>query len=172
MKIFAVLFLVLPGMVQGKDLVPVNNPELATVLGLLEELAITPPTPSQPHIVRVYTAPIVIGECDGTVKSCPDVRLFVTVSTGDIGETPVLYQLPNHKGWGFKGWTRPANIEGKSMAGFVLHTTLPGANIQPAERKAWRPLEYRVFVSPVSASYVSRFRPNNLLSVKPIKDTP
>lgn len=172
MKNIAVLLFLLPSMVNGQDLVPMNNPELATVLGLLQELAITPPTSGQPHIVRVYTSPIAIGECDGIVMTCPDVRLFVTVSTGDIGETPVLYELPTQKGWEFKGWSSPVNIGGTSMASFVLHTTLPDANIQPAARKAWRPQEYRVLVSPTSASYIQRFRPNNLLRVKPIKRTP
>jgi hypothetical protein len=155
MKLLVILLSLFPIVASASDLVPVKKPELAAVLGLLEVLATTPPDSNQPYIVRVYAAPTSVNECDGTVGSCPDVRLFVTVSNGDLGETPVLYQLPMQKGWEFKGWVSPV-AKGGRMASFTVRTTLPEANIELAARKAWRSVEYRVFVSPESASYVRR----------------
>ncbi len=158
MKQFVVLALIIfaPLATSGHELVRVKKPELATVLGLLEELATTKPDSDQPHIVRIYAVPTRIGECGGAVSSCPDVRLFFTVSVGDLGEEPVLYQLPVAKGWEFAGWTSPVTKGNTSMSSFMLRTTLPDANVALAARKAWRSQEYRVLVSPAAASYVRR----------------
>lgn len=156
MKFLVIPLLLLPVVASAGDLVPVKKPELATVLGLLDVLATSPPDSNQPYIVRVYAAPTSLGECGGTVDSCPDVRLFVTVSNGDLGETPVLYQLPMQKGWEFKSWVSPVANGRTRMASFIVRTTLPEANIEPAARKAWRSQEYRVLVGPESASYVRR----------------
>jgi len=156
MKFLVILLLLFPIVASAHDLAPVKKPELATVLGLLDELATTPPSSGQPYIVRIYAAPTGVYECGGTVDSCPDVRLFVTVSNGDLGETPVLYQLPMQKGWEFKGWGSPVAIGRTNMASFTVRTTLPDANVELAARKAWHPQEYRVLVSPESASYVQR----------------
>jgi len=153
-KVFVILLLLLPVTCFGHDLAPVNKPELAAVLGLLDELATTPASSDQPYIVRVYAAPVSVGECDGTVASCPNVRLFITVSNGDLGEVPVLYQLPLQKGWLFVGWSRPVTVGRIQMASLVLRTTVPGSNIEPAARNAWRSQTYRVLVSPASSSYV------------------
>lgn len=151
-----VLLLLFPLVAPAGELPRVRKPELASVLGFLDVLATSSGDSEQPYIVRIYAAPTSINECDGTVDSCPDVRLFVTVSNGDLGETPVLYQLPLQKGWEFKGWVR-AEADGRTrMASFVVRTTLPDANIEPAVRKAWHPQEYRVLVSPESGSYVQR----------------
>lgn len=156
MKSFAAVLLLLPIVALAHDLAPVKQHELASVLGLLEELTTAPPAPEQPYIVRIFAAPSEVGECGGTVESCPDVRLFITVSSGDLGEMPVLYQLPVSKGWEFSGWSAPTSAGHAPMAGFVLRTSLPGANIEPSARKAWRSQEYRVLVSPASASYIQR----------------
>lgn len=154
MKALILLTLLLPIVALAEDLTPVDKPELATVLGLLEELATTPLQSNQPFIVRVYAAPIGVYECGGTVVSCPDVRLIVTVSSGDLGETPVLYQLPMQKGWEFGGWISPNDSVHPRVASFIVRTTLPETNVDAAARGAWRTQEYRVFVSPESASYV------------------
>jgi hypothetical protein len=154
MKLLALLLLLSPIVASARDLAPVKNPELATVLGLLDELATTPPDSDQPYIVRIYAAPTGVYECGGTVASCPDVRLFITVSYGDLGETPVLYQLPMQKGWEFRGWASQVANGPIRMASFTVRTTLPDANIEPAAREAWHSQEYRVVLSPESASYV------------------
>jgi hypothetical protein len=154
MKLLVLLLLLLPTAAKSDDLTPVAKPELATVLGLLQELATTPSSSNQPYIVRVYAAPTGVYECGGSVASCPDVRLFFTVSYGDLGETPTLYQLPAQKSWEFVGWSEPS-AKASRMASFTVRTTLPEANIDPANRNAWRSQEYRVLVSPESASYVS-----------------
>jgi hypothetical protein len=78
MKFLVILLLLFPIVASARDLAPVKKPELATVLGLLDELATTPPSSGQPYIVRIYAAPTSVYECGGTVDSCPDVRLFVT----------------------------------------------------------------------------------------------
>jgi hypothetical protein len=154
MKLLVLLTLLLPLGASPHDLARVQKPELATVLGLLEELATTPPSSDQPYIVRIYAVPTGVYECGGTVASCPDVRLFVTVSSGDLGETPALYQLPAQKGWEFKGWSGQSAKGDSRMAGFTVRSTLPPANIDLEARTAWRAREYRVLVSPESASYV------------------
>jgi hypothetical protein len=156
MKLIALFALFFPIGAFAHDLAPIDKPELATVLGLLDELAITAPASDQPYIVRIYAAPTSVGECGGTVASCPDVRLFVTASYGDLGETPVLYQLPTQKGWEFKGWSSPVTLGQTRMASFIVRTALPETNIDIAARKAWQPQEYRVLISPESASYVQR----------------
>jgi hypothetical protein len=156
MKLLAMLLLFFPVIASAGDLAPVKNPELASVLGFLDVLATSPPDSNQPYIVRIYAAPTSNHECGGAVESCPDVRLFVTVASGDLGEIPVIYQLPLQKGWEFRGWASPV-VNGRArMASFFVRTTLPEANIEPAARKAWHSTEYRVVVSPESASYSPR----------------
>jgi hypothetical protein len=104
----------------------------------------------------MFSVPVGIYECGGTVESCPDVRLFVTVSFGDLGETPVLFEMPPQKGWEFVEWATPSGVGKDQMARFVVRTAIPGSNIDLEARRAWRPVEYVVLVSPGSASYVRR----------------
>lgn len=138
------------------DLKPVQDVRLATVLGLAEEIAPRPKPAEQPLSVRVYAAPVLIGECNGSVPSCPDVCLFVTVSSGDLGETPVLYELPAAKGWEFIGWDKPSPSHHQAKIGLVVRTVLPESNIEPAARRAWRAKTCRVLVSPNTASYACK----------------
>jgi hypothetical protein len=134
------------------DLTPVKDARLATVLGLSEEISPTPPASGLPLFVRVYAAPDVVGECDGKVASCPDVRLFITVSSGDLGETPALYELPAAKGWVFRGWDKLDASNGQAKVGFTVQTALPESNIDASARKAWQPKACRVLVSQAAAS--------------------
>lgn len=116
-RILATAMLALaPLAAQCADLMPVKDARLATVLALSEEISPRPPAADQPLFVRVYAAPDTIGECGGNVASCPDVRLFIAVSSGDLGETPVLYELPAAKGWEFVGWDRPTPSTGQAEA--------------------------------------------------------
>lgn len=148
------LALLLPLSVSAEQLQPLAKPELATVLGLLEELTPATQHSEQPFIVRIYAAPEQISECDGSVASCPDVRLFFTVSSGDILEVPTLYQLPAQKGWQFKAWT--STTGNKTAVSFTVQTRLPETNIEVEARQAWRAQEFIITASPESASYVSR----------------
>lgn len=157
MKTLAFLLLcTLPLAASSHELLRVKDVKLATVLGLLEQLATTTPTSDQPHIVRIYAVPDFVGECGGVVSTCPDVRLFIAVSNGDLGEVPALYQLPSQKGWEFVRWSPPTKGGQIQESSFVVRSALPGSNIDPASRAAWRPIEYHVRVSPSAASYVQR----------------
>lgn len=138
------------------DLPPIKDVRLASVLGLSEEISPKLPTIGMPLFVRVYAAPSFIGECDGSVASCPDVRLFVSVSSGDLGETPALYELPAAKGWDFKGWDKSEASSDKTRVGFVVQTALPESNIEASDRKAWHSESCHVLVSSEAASYSCR----------------
>jgi hypothetical protein len=154
MKVLLALLFFLPIAAQAVELKQVKGGDLAAVLGLLDEL--TPaPSMDQPYFVRVYAVPAYVGECGGSVSSCPDVRLYLTVSSGDLGETPRLYRLPDAKGWEFKGWSKPAQGRTGTQA-FTLLTTLPESNIEQSARKAWRAAKYQVVVGPSSVTYTRR----------------
>lgn len=135
------------------DLAPTKDARLARVLGLSEEISPKARAAELPLFVRVYSVPNFIGECDGSEGSCPDVQLFITVSSGDLGETPVLYELPAAKGWKFVGWDKPAPSNGQAKVGFTVESTLPESNIEASAREAWHPKSCRVVVSPTAASY-------------------
>ena len=156
MRHLAALAFLLPALALARDLPASKNVSLASTLGLLEELANTDPSSKQPYFVRVFAVPEAVLECGGTVTSCPNVKLYVTVSYGDLGESPVLYQLPASKGWEFVGWSQPVEVGRTRMASFKIRTTLPEANVPSEARKAWHSREYRVLVSPTSASYTER----------------
>ena len=156
MKYLAALILLLSASTWARDLVALKSQNLATTLGFLEELTPRPPSVDQPYFVRIFAVPTEVGECGGDVSTCPDVNLYITVSNGDLGERPVLYQLPNSKGWEFVGWTKPGKAGQMPSVGFKLRTTLPESNISPEARKAWRAREYRLLVSTESASYTER----------------
>jgi len=89
--------------------------------------------------IRIVTVPRTIGECWGTVKSCPDIDLYISYYSGDLYAEPQVYRLGAAKGWEFAGW--------ESDGTFMLKTTLNLPNIDSAERAAWRQITYRVTVS-------------------------
>ena len=157
MKYLAAFALVLVATIcPARDLAPSKDKQLASTLGLIEELTPSGQDGSQPYIVRIFAAPVSVSECGGPVSTCPNVDLYITVSTGDLEDPPSLYQLPPSKGWTFVKWNKPSNVGQVAMASFVLRTTLPEANVSPEARKAWHPHEYTVQVSPSSASYTER----------------
>jgi hypothetical protein len=129
---------------------PARNQNLATTLGLLEEISTA--DSGHPYFVRVFAVPEAVLECGGTIQSCPNVKLYITFSTGDLGDPPVLFQLPSSKGWEFMGWSRPTEVEGVATVGFTVRTALPGSNIEEQARKTWRPRVYSVQLSPASAT--------------------
>ncbi len=145
---FCAILALLPNVASADSLKPVRS-ELASVLGLARVIA---EAPNEALLfVKIFAAPVEVAECGGTVKSCPDVRLLITVSNGDLGEQPILFELPTEKGWEFRGWLpRP---DGESRVGFKLGTTLPDSNIERTSRARWKPVEYRVWVSEENAFY-------------------
>ena len=149
MKNLASVLILIPSLACAGTLSPSKDQKLATTLGLLEEISTT--DPDQPYFVRVFAVPEAVLECEGTVQSCPDVKLYITFSVGDLGEPPVLFQLPASKGWEFVGWSKPEEVDGVPVVGFTVRTSLPGANIDTQARKAWHPRIYQVQLSPASA---------------------
>jgi hypothetical protein len=125
------LFVLNAPAVAEQGAMPVLDPELARALAfghtLLDERS-----------VRVIAVPTEIGECVGTINSCPDVNLFVAYVSGDLGDEPVVYRLPVAKGWRVIGWADHDSID--------LQTTLPEGNIELSEREAWSSVSYRLTV--------------------------
>lgn len=156
MKLLALLTVFLSIPMSAQTMGRLDQPELATVLGLQEELAPAVPRAEQPYFVRIFSVPVGLYECSGTVESCPDVRLFVTVSSGDLGETPALFEIPPQKGWEFVEWATPSGVGENQMASFIVRTAIPESNIDLESRRTWRPVEYVVLVSTGSASYMRR----------------
>ncbi len=115
--------------------------ELTRSLGLLEELA-------RRGGLRVFAIPVAVGECWGSLASCPDVELVLSHTSGDLYDPPLAYTLPMAKGWTFVGWLDEDTL--------VLRTTLPDAHIADEERAAWKSLEYTVTVTQDGARYESK----------------
>ncbi len=115
--------------------------ELSRSLGLLEELA-------RRGGIRVFAIPVVVGECWGSLASCPDVELVLSHTSGDLYDPPVAYTLPLAKGWTFVGWRDEDTL--------VLRTALPDAHIADEERAAWKAVEYTVTVRQEGASYMAK----------------
>ena len=129
---------------------PVDNESMAQVLSFGTELASSNDEIGFPHLVRVFAFPAVEGECWGPLKSCPDWRLVFTLTYDGLYVEPALYELPVSKGWEFVSWIAP---NGSEDVGFVVRTTIPGANLDSEERESWRPVTYEVLVSYDGATY-------------------
>ena len=89
--------------------------------------------------IVLIRAPVREGECWGEIESCPDVRLFVVLQPDALGQEPVLFRMPNSKGWEFVEW--------KSRLVFVIKTRIPSANIKTSERNSWESTKYLVTLS-------------------------
>ncbi|KGI79238.1 hypothetical protein [Oleiagrimonas soli] len=150
----ALVLLLCASPVRAADLPPSTDHRLATILGLAQEIAATDGRSEQPYRVRIYAIPDAIEECAGSVASCPDVRLFVSVSSGDLGETPSLYVLPPRKGWTFLHWEPPqTQRDGAPVTIFRVRTALPEANIDAAARAGWKPETFRIMVGTSGGSW-------------------
>lgn len=137
-----------------------NRAGLAAALAWGTQLAETGPGAGQPYFVRVWAVPSQMNECDGPVASCPDIRLYVAVSGGDLGDSPALYELPPAKDWTFLGWDNSASTEAPSFSRFSIGTALPEANVSAEARMAWRSTVYRVSISPSTGTFTTeRARP-------------
>jgi hypothetical protein len=98
--------------------------------------------------IRIFVFPVEVGECWGTINSCPDVRLAFALTSGDMYADQEAFELPVAKGWEFVRWLPSENPEAGS---FEVRTTMPTANIDVEERESWKATLYRVVVTEGSA---------------------
>jgi len=87
------------------------------------------------HSVKIILAPYTWGECWGTIKPCPDLRLFISVVPDGLNEKARLYRLPNANGWVFGEWLTTTSTEdsGFENIGFTVQTALPDAKYRSQE---------------------------------------
>jgi hypothetical protein len=134
-----------------EELRTVENKELAFALGASTVLLDNSNDNNTPFHFKVITVPVAIDECWGTIESCPDQKLYITVSTGDLNDTPSLYQLPVAKNWDVVESLGSRVIKGQRQIGIKIKTMLPTANIKIEERQKWRPTTYKVWLSEYAA---------------------
>ena len=152
---FCVLFLFVffRSSAHSDPLQPVRNQNLASILQTLDELTNNFRGPG-PYQVRIFDVPEFIGECGGTIQSCPNVALYIVVAEDGLGNPATLYELPLAKGWKFSGWIKEKRLSnGDVLMGFKIETTIPDANIEANEWKSWKPTVYQVWISPDFAEY-------------------
>ena len=121
--------------VQFQELKRIDNSELSHILGtmviLFESKSVT--------FVRIIESSKEIMECDGTFESCPNSRLFLIYSMGDLGEAPLLYELPQSKGWKLLS-TKIVNDE----LSILIETTLEHVDISQESRDKWKSKTYSI----------------------------
>lgn len=144
------MLIFLPISSHAEELKGINNKELAYALGASSIISSNENEPNTPFNFRVFVVPTEINECWGKIESCPDHKLFITVTTGDIYDTPSLYQLPTAKGWDVVESLGTRN--GRREIGLKIQTMLPSANINIEERQKWEPAIYHVWLSEYSAT--------------------
>jgi hypothetical protein len=135
MKYFIISLMFLSCFVQSQELKRIDNNELSHILGTMVILFESKSVP----FVRVIESSEEIMECGGTFESCPNSRLFLIYSMGDLGEAPLLYELPKSKGWKLLS-TKVVNDE----LLISLETTLERANISQESREKWKSKTYSI----------------------------
>jgi hypothetical protein len=144
------LLLTLASPVVAGDLTALKDARLAAVLAWGHELGA--PTPSNTNFyIRIYESRSAELECGGTVASCPDVHLYISVVSGALGDAPIAYELPAEKGWKFVRWLPSAS----DAAAFVVSSAIPSSNVEAEAVAEWRPREYTVKVSANCVTYQS-----------------
>jgi hypothetical protein len=134
-----------------------NTSDIAAFAAYANELASNKDNRSDPYYVRIYTFPLTLGECWGSIDSCPNEELAISISSGDLYENPIVLRLPPSKGWEFVQWIGiRTTADQKTLVGFVLRTTLPDANIEQAQRTKFKSKQYEVWVSDTGGNYVVR----------------
>jgi len=152
-KLLALTLLVVSISCVAEPLPPQKDQSLAELLYNLVELNGLPQQPG-PYQIRLFTTTDVLGECGGTVESCPNVHFYIVIADDGLGGTPALYILPRAKGWKFDKWLGTGSLtDQEDQEGFRVETTIPDANISAEEYKAWKPQVYDVWVSPKGATF-------------------
>ena len=131
-----------PPSVAKQPLTQASSREQALLLGTIEELINYKPFIDTPHRVRVFAAQTSVGKCWRTLESCPNVRLLISVATGDLYDTPKLYELPPEKGWTVVKTMKTV----ENTIGIILKTELPDGNISRSEKSDWKPKQYTVWL--------------------------
>jgi len=144
-RVVLVLTLLLASTANGSVWRPVADKELTSALAYGIELANSYGAPVHFPYIRVFVVPEVIGECRGTLESCPDWRLYITISMGDLYEEPFLFQFPSSKGWEFLGWVE---TDEPQTVRFRIATTLPDANLDAEVRESWEQDIYEFSIGP------------------------
>jgi hypothetical protein len=138
LKILALITFLFSVNVFGSELKKSNDIQLAHILTTVDKLYKSDDYP----IVNVFQTWEEISECGGTYESCPNARLFVTSSMGDLYEVPHLYEFPKAKGW--------MVVKTKSTEHdlyITVKTTLDHANVSSESRKKWKSKSYSIKVS-------------------------
>ncbi len=138
MKYLLILLILFSGSIQSKELEKNPNIKLAHVLSTMTVLYESKTFP----MVQVIQSWEEISECGGPYESCPNARLFITSTMGDLGEPPLLYELPKSKGW------KIISTEHKEKGlHIILNTTLNHANVSAESRAKWKSKMYVVRIS-------------------------
>ena len=119
--------------------------ELSHILGTMKVLYENKKLP----FIRVIESAESIDECGGTYQSCPNFRLFIIVSLGDLGDPPSLYELPKSKGWKLEKVN-----ENNDETVLTLVTTLDQSNIDIESRNKWKSKTYKIRVAEEGALYM------------------
>lgn len=136
-NLIAILLLSYSHFVDSSELVKNTDIDLAYILGTQEVLHESKGF----HFVQVIQTWETISECGGTYQSCPNARLFILVSTGDLYEPPRLYELPKSKGWKVvDSW------ETENERYILLQTTLRHANVSVESRATWVSKKYKIAI--------------------------
>ena len=138
MKILVWLALFYSIQINAVTLSKSKNSELALILSTFEVLYKSNTFPN----VMVIETWEEISECGGPFESCPNARLFVIVSNGDLYEVPSLYELPKSKGWKFIDFFEKDNFYLLSVG-----TTLERANASLESRETWKSKKYTLKIS-------------------------
>ncbi len=93
-------------------------------------------------IIQVIQTWEELSECGGSYESCPNARLFITWSMGDLYDAPLLYELPKSKGWEV---ISTEVTEQETL--LIISTTLPSANISLNSRQEWSSTTYKIKLS-------------------------
>lgn len=93
-------------------------------------------------IVNVIQSWEEVSECSGPWQSCPNSRLFISSSMGDLHESPLRFELPTAKGWRVMQTTETENELVVSLL-----TTLPDTNVSAKSRKEWSLKKYNLQIS-------------------------
>lgn len=138
MKKFILCILFSTSFAQANELNRSDNLELSYLLGTMRTLFESTEFP----YIRIIESSEEIMECGGTFESCPNSRLFIVTSMGDLGEAPLLYELPKSKGWKVS-----SNELVSGERHLTLVTTLDHANVSMESRSKWQSKTYKIRVS-------------------------
>jgi len=137
-KKFILCILFLASFAQANELKRSDNLELSYLLGTMRTLFESKEFP----YIRIIESSEEIMECGGTFESCPNSRLFIVSSMGDLGEAPLLYELPKSKGWKVS-----SNEIVNGERHLTLITTLEHSNVSMKSRSKWQSKTYKIRVS-------------------------